>query len=90
MARGPTNLPWLPEAHSPNATSWNDTVALCTVIYNEELADVREWLHYYRRACARVQPSARWALSSADVCVELPSSLRLMEGTVCLCSPWRP
>lgn len=50
VARGPTNLPWLPAAHSPNATNWNNTVALCTVMYNEEYSDVVEWLQYYRCA----------------------------------------
>ena len=54
MSLGPSNLPWLPPSHAPDSPEWRNSVALCTVMYNENVTDVREWLQYYRCAPALV------------------------------------
>ena len=35
-------------AHGPNSTQWNNSVAICATMKNENATDVREWLLYYK------------------------------------------
>jgi hypothetical protein len=44
------NLPPLPKSHGPDSPKWNNSVAICAIMKDENLTDVREWLTYYRCA----------------------------------------
>ena len=37
-------------SHSPWAKGWNNSIMICSVMKNENITDVREWLQYYRCA----------------------------------------
>ena len=40
-------LPW---SHGPDAPSWDNSVALCATMKDENITDIREWLTYYQCA----------------------------------------
>lgn len=44
----PSELPALSLEHAPWATRWNNTLAICTTMRDENNTDVIEWLSYYR------------------------------------------
>jgi hypothetical protein len=41
-------LPSLPESYSNSSSSWSNSLALCTIMRNENITDLREWLTYYQ------------------------------------------
>ena len=47
-----SGLPKLPETHSPVSEHWTNSVAICAIMKDENITDVREWLTYYRCALA--------------------------------------
>jgi hypothetical protein len=40
----------LPAERGPNGTGWDNSVAICACIRNENATDVREWILYYKCA----------------------------------------
>ena len=53
------SLPALPDSRGPADANWNNSVALCGVMKDENITDVREWLHYYKYAAStRCAPAA--------------------------------
>ena len=46
------DMPALPPLHAPDSPTWKDTVAVCAIMRDENITDVREWLQYYRCAAA--------------------------------------
>ena len=44
------DLPNLPEDRSPDSPTWNNSVAICAIMKEENAKDVREWLLYHRCA----------------------------------------
>jgi hypothetical protein len=38
----------LPDSRSPFSTEWNNSVAICAIMKEENTTDVREWLMYHR------------------------------------------
>lgn len=47
-----TDMPPLPESHSPDGGHWTNSVAVCAIMKDENITDVVEWLAYYK--CALV------------------------------------
>jgi hypothetical protein len=43
-------LPPLPINHAPWHPEWSNNMAICTIMRQENVTDVREWLDYYRCA----------------------------------------
>jgi hypothetical protein len=41
-------LPQLPEHLGPASASWTNSIAVCATMKDENVTDVREWLHYYK------------------------------------------
>jgi hypothetical protein len=44
------HLPPLSAEYSPESPTWNNSLAVCAIMRNENITDVREWLQYYRWA----------------------------------------
>lgn len=42
------DLKQLPEKNSPYSSKWTNSVAICAIAKNENMADVREWIMYHR------------------------------------------
>lgn len=38
----------LNSTHGPNSTAWNNSVAICATMKEENATDVKEWLLYYQ------------------------------------------
>lgn len=47
-------VPWLegmeplPEEFGPSSKSWDNSFAVCSIMKDENITDVREWISYYR------------------------------------------
>lgn len=47
-------VPWLegmdplPDIHGPDSEEWDNSFAICSIMKDENITDVREWLTYYR------------------------------------------
>jgi hypothetical protein len=44
------DLPFLPPDRSPHSDSWDNSIAICACMFQENLTVVREWLLYHRCA----------------------------------------
>jgi hypothetical protein len=42
------DLSELPESKGPWHPNWSNSIAICAIMREEQIADVREWLLYYR------------------------------------------
>lgn len=42
------DLPLLPESRSPDSPDWNNSVAICAIMKEENPKDLREWLLYHK------------------------------------------
>lgn len=48
MNRWLSDLPVMSESHSPESEEWSNSFAVCSIMRNENLSDVMEWLRYYK------------------------------------------
>ena len=48
MERWLESLPAMSEGHSPDSPQWSNSFAVCAIMRDENITDVREWLRYYR------------------------------------------
>ena len=53
-----SHMPKLPASVAPTAPGWNNTVAVCATMKDENVTDVREWLTYYQCAQSPLAYSA--------------------------------
>lgn len=42
----------MPHSHSPDSPQWSNSFAVCAIMRDENITDVREWIHYYKCAHA--------------------------------------
>lgn len=54
-----------PDSLGPDSAAWSNTVAICSLIKDENSTDVREWVIYYR--CAQCLVHCRTASSRAKL-----------------------
>ena len=40
------------DRHGPDSEEWDNSFAICSIMKDENITDVREWLTYYRCALA--------------------------------------
>jgi hypothetical protein len=52
-----SDLPQLPARYGPDGRQWGNSIAVCVVMKDENVTDVREWLTYYR--CVHACHTAR-------------------------------
>ena len=45
-----SGLPPLPLSHAPSSDTWDNRIAVCAIMKDENTDDVTEWLAYYRCA----------------------------------------
>ena len=50
------DMPPLPPLHAPDSPTWSNSIAICAIMRDENVTDVREWLQYYRYASSFVLP----------------------------------
>lgn len=50
MNRWLSDLPVMSESHAPESEEWSNSFAVCSIMRNENLSDVMEWLRYYKCA----------------------------------------
>jgi hypothetical protein len=43
-------LPTMGFDHSPTSSQWTNSIAFCTIMKDENITDIREWLTYHRCA----------------------------------------
>lgn len=48
MTRWLQGLPLMPGNHSPESEEWSNSIAVCSIMRDENVTDVMEWVRYYR------------------------------------------
>lgn len=48
MTRWLQGLPLMPATHSPESEEWSNSIAVCSIMRDENVTDVMEWVRYYR------------------------------------------
>jgi hypothetical protein len=57
-------MPMMPPNHAPDSEEWSNSIALCSIMRDENVTDVMEWLKYYQYVfpgcCGSVFAVGRW------------------------------
>ena len=60
------DLPKLPPQHGPDSATWSNSIAICAIMKDENVTDVREWLTYHQCAssfaCSLAASCTRWGV----------------------------